>query len=53
MVAQGCEKGGRLPVAVRHFADDALAPMSPAIKPGHVGGRAGLVDEDEVRAIWD
>ena len=51
MIAQGRDKGGRLPVAVGHFADDALAPMSPAIKPGHIGGRAGLVDEDKVCAI--
>ena len=44
---QGADEGGGLPVAMRHRGAAAMCAHSPAALPGHLGGRAGLVDEDQ------
>jgi hypothetical protein len=37
VVAQGSNKGGYLPVTVRHFADQTLAATTATTQPRHVG----------------
>ena len=51
VVAQGADEGGRVPVAVRHGAEEALAARAPAVAARHVGRGAGFVDEDQPRRI--
>jgi len=40
-------KGGRLPMSVRRIAFDPLAPRRSSIAAHHVGGSAGLIDEEQ------
>ena len=40
-------------MAVRHGGDQALGRRAAAIAPGHVGGRAGLVEEDEACRVHE
>src|SRR5206468_10800563 len=47
VMAQGSNEGGCFPVPVRNRADQPLAPGATAVKPGHLGGGAALVDEDQ------
>jgi hypothetical protein len=44
-------EGGCLPVAVRHGRAAALPPFGAASEPGHLGGRTGLVDEDQALGV--
>ena len=41
------DKGGSLPVAVRHADPQAFPAPATAVAARHVGGSPGLVDEDE------
>jgi hypothetical protein len=38
-------------MAVRHGRAAALSPFGPASEPSHLGGRASLIDEDQVLGI--
>src|SRR5664279_1184812 len=38
-------------MAVRHAGDQAFATWAAAIAASHVGGRAGLVDEDQTGSV--
>ena len=40
-----------LPISLRDLVDEALSLRRPAAKPGHVGLRPGLVDEDQTPGI--
>ena len=51
VVAQRGEERRGLPLAVRDLVDEALSLRRPAAKPGHVGLRPGLVDEDQTPGI--
>src|SRR5450756_3224579 len=51
VVAQGRDEGGDLPMTVRHLADQTLAAAAATAQPGHIGGGAGLVDEDQAGRI--
>lgn len=51
ITAQAGDKGRRLPMAVRHFADHPLADRTSPIGARHVGCGAALVDEDEFLRI--
>jgi hypothetical protein len=51
IVAQGCDKRCRLPMAMRDFVDEPLAALHPAMAARHVGFRASLVDEDEALGV--
>ena len=44
---QGTDEGGGLPVPMRHAHPQPLAPRRPAVPTGHLGGGAGLIDEDQ------
>ena len=46
-LAQPGHEGGRLPVAVRHRADQPFGPRRPAPGPRHRGRGPGLVKEDQ------
>lgn len=50
---QACEpetgdEGRGLPMTEGHTGEKPLSPRRPAVKPGHLGVQAGLVDEDQV-----
>jgi hypothetical protein len=47
VVAQPGDEGHCLPMAPRHAADDPVAARRTAAQPGHIGGSAGFVDEDQ------
>ena len=47
IAAQAGQKGGGLPMAMRHPADQPLASPGPPALAGHVGGGAGLVEENQ------
>ena len=49
--AQARDQGGRLPVAMRDRGAAALAAWAAPAQAGHLGGRAGLVDEDELGRV--
>ena len=49
--AERADEGGGLPVPVRHGRDAAGSTLRSAVAPRHLGGRAGLVDEDELGRI--
>ena len=49
--AEGRQEGRRLPVAVRDACEQSGPSQRPATRPGHVGLRPGLVDEDEMVGI--
>src|SRR5690606_32312527 len=51
VMAQGGNKGGRLPVPVRNLRLEALTARRPAAQRRHVGLGPGLVDEDEAGRI--
>ena len=51
VLAQAGDEGGRLPMAVRNLGDKPLPAPAASARPGHIGRRAGLVDEDELRRI--
>ena len=51
MATQAGHKGGGLPVPVRGRIDQPLAARAAAIAAGHVGGRPGLVEEDEAARV--
>jgi len=51
VVAQGGEKGRGFPLALRDLVDEALSLRRPTAKPGHVGLRPGLIDEDQTPGI--
>jgi hypothetical protein len=46
-------EGRSPPVAVGYRGDQALADRPAAVAPGHVGGGAGLVDEDKPRRVHE
>ncbi len=48
---QARDEGCRFPVAVRNAGAQALATAAAAVGSGHVGGRPGLVDEQETRSV--
>ena len=48
VLAQGSNEGGCFPMAMRDGADEPFAAHAAAVKPGHFGGCAALVDEDQV-----
>lgn len=50
-MAQGRNKGGALPVAVRHGADTTLAPRAAPPVAGHFGVQARFIDEDQMANI--
>lgn len=51
VVPERGEEGHGLPVAMRHLGIQRFATALPAVGPGHVGLRPGLIDEDQaVRA---
>ena len=47
------DQGRGLPMPVGDGGDQALAGLAPAVAPRHVGGRAGLVEEDEPRRVHE
>lgn len=47
ITAQCCDEGGCPPVTIWGFGEEPLADGTTAIAAHHVGGEAGLVDEDE------
>ena len=49
--AQARDERRRLPVAMRNRGAAALAAWAAAAQAGHLGGRPGLVDEDELRRV--
>jgi hypothetical protein len=49
--AQGSGEGGRLPMTMRDGRTAALAPWGAATRTGHLGGRSGLIDEDQALGI--
>ena len=49
--AQARDQRGRLPVAMRNGGAAALAPRAAPAQAGHLGGRPGLVDEDELQRV--
>ena len=51
VLPQAGDEGGGPPVAVRRGVDQALAPRAAAVAARHVGGGAGLVEEDEARRV--
>jgi hypothetical protein len=51
LAAQGGDKGGDLPMAMRHKADQPRAAPGAAAGADHVGAGAGLVEEHQVRRI--
>lgn len=51
IAAQPRHEGRRLPVAVGHAADQPVSAQTASIEPGHVGGRACLIDEYELAGI--
>ena len=48
---QGGDKRGGFPVAERRFGEEPTAARRAAVKPGHLGAGAGLVDKDEPGGI--
>ena len=49
--SQGGDKRRYLPVAVRDLGEEPLPARSTATQPGHIGRRAGFIDEDELLRI--
>ena len=49
--AQGGEESRGLPLALCELVDEALSLRHPAAKPGQVGLRPGLIDEDRTPGI--
>ena len=49
--AQGGNKGGRLPVAVRNGSDAALSPGAAPVQTRQLGVERGLIDEDQTPLI--
>ena len=50
-MAQGRNKSGTLPVAVRDGADTALAHRAATMVAGHLGVQAGLINEHQFASI--
>lgn len=48
IMPQGGDKGGGVPVAVRHFAQATLVMQRPSIVTSHFGVESGLIDEDQM-----
>ena len=51
LAVQAGNEGRGFPVAVGCVVDQALAPLTPAVEAGHVGGGTCLVQEDEALAV--
>ena len=51
IAAQGRDEGGGAPMAVRGFGQKPFAYGTTPVTAHHVGGEAGLVDEDEALDI--
>ena len=47
ILAQTGDEGRGIPVPVRHSIDQPTTYLGPAVEPGHIGFRPGLVDEDQ------
>lgn len=47
VAGEACEEGRDFPVPGRCIAPDPLSPWAAPIAPDHVGGDAGLVEEDQ------
>ena len=48
---EAADERRRLPMAVRDRGQAAGATLRPTAEPGHLGRRAGLIDEDETLRI--
>ena len=51
IIAQPAYESRCFPVAVRHLINEPYALRGPAIKAGHLGGGASLIDEDKFLRI--